>query len=307
MKRRNLLAATAAVTTLPLPLQAHANAQGNAQPASFNAEDLAHAAHLRDLGLQDTNAWQLVQQLCTQVGARPAGSPGDAKAVAWAQAALLRLGLSNVRAEAVPLRIWQRGPASARLVGPVIEPLVMAALGNSVAAPEGGIEADIAWYPDFAALKADTSDSARGRIVFIDQKTERTRDGRGYGSAVVARAQGAIEAGKRGALAMGIRSIGTSGARAGGKDGSERIAHTGAMRYELGLPRIPAFAVSVPDADRLAALHAEGKPLRLQLHLQARSDVEATTHNVIAEVPGGDLAHEVVLIGAHLDSWDLGV
>jgi hypothetical protein len=79
------------------------------------------------------------------------------------------------------------------------------------------------------------------------------------------------------------------------------------MRYELGLPRIPAFAVSVPDADRLAALHGEGKTLRLKLQLQARGDVEATTHNVIAEVPGGDLAHEIVLISAHLDSWDLGV
>lgn len=287
MRRRQVLAATAALTAMPLP----------AQTASFSTDDLAHAARLRELGAADGEAWHLVQQLCNQVGARPAGSAADARAVAWAQAAMQRLRLSNVRAEALPLRIWQRGPASARLVAPAGEALVMAALGNSVAAPEGGIEAEIAWYPDFAALKADTSDRARGRIVFIDQKTERTRDGRGYGTAVVARSNGAIEAGKRGALALGIRSIGTA---------NERIAHTGAMRYELGLPRIPAFAVSVPDADRLAALHTDGKTLRLQLHLQAHSGVEATTHNVIAEVPGGDLAHEIVLIGAHLDSWDLG-
>jgi hypothetical protein len=292
MNRRSLLAATAALTALPVHPQA----------AAFSTEDLAHAARLRDLGLADGEAWRLVQQLCNEVGARPAGSAGDAKAVAWAQAAMQRLRLNNVRAEALPVRVWQRGPASARLVGPVSEPLVMAALGNSVAAPEGGIEADIAWYPDFAALKSDATDRARGRIVFIDQKTERTRDGRGYGQAVAARGLGAIVAARRGAVALGIRSIGTSGARDG-----EPVAHTGAMRYELGLPRIPAFAVSVPDADRLAALHGEGKTLRLKLQLQARGDVEATTHNVIAEVPGGDLAHEIVLISAHLDSWDLGV
>lgn len=264
----------------------------------FSPEDLQHAERLRDAGLSDSAAWRLVQQLCNEVGARPAGSAGDAKAVAWAQQALRGLKLQQVRADAIPLRVWQRGPASARLVAPVAEPVVMTALGNSVAAPEGGIEAELAVYPDFAALKADTSDRARGRIVFIDQKTERARDGRGYSAAVPARSQGAVEAAKRGAVALAIRSIGTD---------NERIAHTGAMRYELGQPQIPAFAVSVPDAERMAALHAGGATLRLHFALAARSGVEVVTHNVIGEVPGTDLADEIVLLGAHLDSWDLGV
>ena len=272
-----------------------------AQPVVFSTADLRHAEHLRDAALTDDTAWALLQELCNQVGARPAGSAADARAVAWAQAAMTRLDLVNVRAESLAMRRWVRGPASARLVAPVQEPLVMLALGNSVAAPPGGIEADVAWYADLDALKADTSERARGRIVFIDQKTERARDGRGYGTAVSARVSGAVEAAKRGALALAIRSIGTSSASAG-----ERIAHTGAMRYEIGVPRIPAFAVSVPDADRLAALNAQGQTLRLQLNLEAQSDVDATTHNVIGEVPGTDLAHEIVLISAHLDSWDLG-
>ena len=292
MKRRPLLAAGLLSAAAPW-----ARAQPEPPPL-FSPEDLQHAIRLRDAGLADGEAWRLVQELCTQVGARPAGSPGDAKAVAWAQQALRGLKLQQVRADAIPLRVWQRGPASARLVAPVAEPLVMTALGNSVAAPEGGIEAELAVYPDFAALKADTSDRARGRIVFIDQKTDRARDGRGYGAAVPARSQGAVEAAKRGALALAIRSIGTD---------RERIAHTGAMRYELGQPQIPAFAVSVPDAERIAALHAGGATLRLQFTLAARSGVEAVTHNVIAELPGSDLADEIVLLGAHLDSWDLGV
>jgi hypothetical protein len=293
MKRRELMALAA--------LGAAGLARAQAAPA-YTAEDLAHATRLRELGMADGQAWALVQQLCNEVGARPAGSAGDVKAAAWGQDALRRLGLQNVRAESTALRVWQRGPAAARLVAPQTLPLVMAALGNSVAAPEGGIEADIAWYADFESLKTDTSDRARGKIVFIDQKTERFKDGRGYGAAVVARAQGPIEAARRGAVALAIRSIGTD---------SDPIAHTGATRYEIGVPRIPAFAVSVPDANRLAALQskveAEGKALRLQFTLASKSDVEATTANIIGEIPGTDLAHEIVCIGGHLDSWDLGV
>jgi hypothetical protein len=222
-----------------------------------------------------------------------------------------------VRAEPLPLKVWQRGPASATLVVAGAQkpgspsrrqPLVMAALGNSVPTPEEGLRAEIAWYESLAALQAEdpATSRARGRIVFIDQRMERTRNGAGYGAAVGARSQGAIEAARRGALAVGIRSIGTSGGTSAGNTGGEPVAHTGAMRYDLSLPRIPGFAVAVADADLIAQLRAAGAPLALELQLQARSDVEATTHNVIGEIPGTDLAQEVVLIGAHLDSWDVG-
>lgn len=296
MNRRDLIGAAALLACGSGRAQAPA-ASAAAAASAFAAEDLQHAEHLRAAGLEDKESWAFVQELCNTIGPRPAGSDNEKKAAAWAEARLKGLGLSNVRIESTPMKAWRRGPAAAKLVAPVAEPLVMVALGNSIAAPPAGIEADIAWYPDFAALKADTSERAKGRIVFIDQKTERTRDGTGYGAAVVARSQGAVEAAKRGALAVGIRSIGTD---------NERIAHTGAMRYELGLPRIPAFAVSVPDADRIAALNATGRTLRMQFTLDAQSDVETTTQNVIAEVPGTDLANEIVLIGGHLDSWDLG-
>jgi carboxypeptidase Q len=290
MKRRGLLAAAAALAAAP-GVQAQS-------AAGFDAADITAAERLRDAAMADTHAWRLLRELCTQVGARSAGSPGDAKAVAWAQVALKDLALAKVRAEPIPIRAWVRGPASAKLITPSAQDLVIAALGNSVAAPADGIEAEVAWYADIAALRADTSGRAKDRIVIVDQKTERTRDGRGYGAAVGARTTGAVEAAKRGAVAFGVRSIGTN---------RERIAHTGAMRYEISVPRIPAFAISVPDAEALAAHQAEGKPMRLQLRMNNQTDVDATTHNVIAEVPGsGDLAQEIVLISAHLDSWDLG-
>jgi carboxypeptidase Q len=251
---------------------------------------------LRDAALADREAYALVESLTTEVGARPAGSPQDAKAVQWAVTQARRLGLANVSAQAVPSRVWQRGPAQARLTTPTQQPLVMTALGNSVGTGERGIEAEIAYYADLEALKADASERPRGRIVFIDQKTERTKDGRGYGLAVLARLNGAVEAARRGALAVAIRSIGTD---------RDRIAHTGAMRYEPQVAQIPAFAVSVPDADLIARLAARGA-VKMQFSLQSQAGVEATSHNVIAEVPGTDLAHEIVLIGAHLDTWDVG-
>jgi hypothetical protein len=163
-----------------------------------------------------------------------------------------------------------------------------------------------------AATAASAKRSANGRIVFIDQKTERARDGSGYGRAVGARLNGPVEAARRGAVAFGLRSVGTSGGAAplgaptDAPRDAQRIAHTGATRYDFRVRPIPAFAVSVPDADVMAARVAQGETLRMRVQMDNRSDVPAITHNVMGEVPGTDLAHEVVLIGAHLDSWDLG-
>ncbi len=267
--------------------------------ATTSDDDLAHAAVLRTRGLSDTLAYTLVESLVTEVGARPAGSVNDARAVAWALAQLEGLGFASVRAEPVALRVWQRGPAQARLTAPFERPLVILALGNSVATLPGGLEAELVYYTDFESLRSEPVDAgrARGRIVYIDQKAERARDGSSYGRAVLARVAGAVEAARRGALAVAIRSIGTD---------QDRIAHTGAMLYDAQVARIPALAVSIPDADVIARLHARGHTLRMQLSLQSQAGIDAVSHNVIAEVPGTDLAHEVVLLGAHLDSWDVG-
>lgn len=285
--RRGALGLTAAWA---LPLRANA---ANA----FSEADLAHAAALRERALGDGLAWSLVESLVTEVGPRPAGSEADARAVAWALGQGRRLGLSAVRAEPVPLRIWQRGPSEARLTAPHPRSLVMAALGNSAATPENGLEAELAVYPDLAALRADDSGRARGRIVFIDQRMERTIDGRGYGQAVQARTLGPVEAARKGALALVLRSIGTD---------RDRVAHTGAMSLDPNVPAIPAAALSAPDADLIGRLHAGGQALRMRLRIQAVSGVEALTHNVIAEVPGTDRAEEIVMLSAHLDSWDVG-
>lgn len=268
-----------------------------AQPAEpFSESDLAQAARLRDLALKDTTAYALVDSLVREIGPRPAGSPAYDRATQWALAQLRRLGFSNVRAEPVSLQMWRRAQTSVELVEPEARALVAVALGNSVGTQGRPIEAEIAYYPDFDALKADTSDRARGRIVFIDQRMQRTRDESGYGHAVRARSAGAVEAARRGAIAHVIRSIGTD---------HDAIAHTGMMRYDAQVTKIPSLAVSIPDAERIAALHAAGRNVRLRVTMQDTTRESATAHNVIAEVPGSDLAGEIVLVGAHLDSWDI--
>lgn len=300
------------------PVQSQSAPQAAASgPLSFSAEDLATARGLIEQAGRSPLAWRLINELAGGIGPRPAGSEGDRRAVAWAQKSLAEIGLQRVATQRIELNTWQRGPASAQLLGAPPRELVLAALGNSISTPAEGLEAEVAWYPSLAALMEEPADPAksraRGRIVFVDQRTERARDGSGYGRSAGARLNGPVEAARRGALAYGLRSVGTSGGSPPSADvptnaerDRQRIAHTGATRYDLRVPLIPAFAVSVPDADVIAARVAAGETLRMKVKLQNRTQVPGETHNVVADIPGTDLAQEVVLIGAHLDSWDLG-
>ena len=289
-KRRHLLAAWAGATLLPRQILAQ-------DIPLWTESDLQQALALRDMAPTDNLAYRLVDSLVTEVGSRPAGSAADPRAVEWALTKLKALGFSNVRTDPVAVKAWRAGPVSVDITAPFAHRLVATALGNSVGTPAGGLEAEMAYYPDFASLKADTSDRAKGRIVFINQKMERSRDGSGYSSAVMARFAGAVEAARRGAVAVAIRSIGTD---------RDRLAHTGGMRYDPQLRQVPALAVSVPDADLIERLQRYGRPVVMRLNVQSETGLDATSHNVIAEVPGTDLADEIVLLGAHLDSWHVG-
>jgi Zn-dependent M28 family amino/carboxypeptidase len=137
----------------------------------------------------------------------------------------------------------------------------------------------------------------KGRIVFYDVHMERTRDASGYGRAVVVRGAGASRAAKLGAVAVLIRSIGTD---------HNRTPHTGTMRYQDGVAKIPAAALSVPDAELLAAEVASGKPVTFRLKLGAHMLPDVETASVVGDIPGREKPDEIVLLGAHLDSWDLG-
>lgn len=270
-----------------------------AQPATAAGD--AAAATLRDQALAGDHAYELARALAIDVGPRPAGSDADRRALAWAEQALGAVGLAAVRREEVTVPRWERGEAAARLTGVASQPLVLAALGGSVGTPEEGIEAEVVRFPSVAALTAAPPGAAAGRIVFIDQPMRRTRDLSGYREAQPARNAGAAAAARQGALAVVIRSVGTS---------TDRLPHTGRVIYETGAPPIPAAALAVPDAEllaaRLARAAAGGEAVRVWLRLTCRMLPDARSANLIAEVVGRERPEEIVLLGAHLDSWDLG-
>lgn len=245
--------------------------------------------------LASSHAYSIVRSLCDEVGPRMAGSPGDRAAVAWAQRTMHGLGLSNVRAEKVHVTHWERGDGHAAIVSPVPMPLSVAALGGSVSTPARGIDADVVEAANVEELRKLGADAVRGKIVFLDPQVRRARDGAGYGESVGNRHYGAREAAKLGAVAMLLRSIGTD---------HDRLPHTGAKSKDEH--EIPAAALAVPDAEALHRILAERKTVRVHLALSAHTLPDAESANVIGEVPGRERPGEIVLIGAHLDSWDLG-
>jgi carboxypeptidase Q len=289
------------VPIILLSLAGAATAQSPPQPSSTLPTPLIErAATLRDAALAGTRALEIVRSLTFEVGPRSAGSPGDRAAVDWALRTLRQLGFENVHAEKVTVPHWDRGTISGEILSPWPQPVVLAALGGSVgtsAAGDAGIEAEVVEVPSLAAL--DKLDPARvqGKIVFYNVRMERTRDVSGYRDAVPVRGAGASRAAKRGAVAVLLRSIGT---------GHDRFPHTGAMRYEEGGTKIPAVALSPADADLLAAEVASGRPVRFRLRSTARMLPEAESANVVGEIRGRERPDEIVLLGAHLDSWDLG-
>ncbi len=249
-------------------------------------------------GLADNRAYGLVSDLTTRIGARPGGSPEEASARDWAMFELKRLGFRNVRVEPFEVEGWRRGPIEVELLSPRGQSIVATALGYSPGAPAGGVEGEIVFFDTMADLRAAAPGSLKGRIAFVNQVTPRAQDGSGYGWSVGARARGAQEASKRGAVGLLLRSIGTS---------THRFAHTGGQSYEAGVTRIPAAAISAPDANLLKRLSETTRaPLRVRIRLDAESLGPRQSGNVIGEIPGREKPEEIVVLGAHLDSWDLG-
>lgn len=254
-------------------------------------------AALRDAALKDSLAYEITEGLTTEVGQRLAGTEAEARARDWGVAKLKALGFSNVRIETFDMPVWVRGEERAEIVSPFPQKIVLAALGNSGATPPEGIEAQIAYFPTLADLQAAPDGSLKGKIAFVSHTMKATQDGSSYGYFGVARRQGPNIAAKKGAAAIIIRSIGTD---------SHRVPHTGSTNFDPGMTRIPAAALSIPDAENLERMLKRDKPLTMKLVLTPRFAGTARSGNVIAEVPGTDPSAGIVLIGGHLDSWDLG-
>ena len=266
-------------------------------PAALPPDVKATAANLQKEALAGTRAFDIVRSLTVEVGPRPAGSRAYDAAVEWGLRTLKDLGFSNVHAEKVTVPHWVRGAESGEILAPYRQPVHLAALGGSIGTPEEGIEAEVIEVPSLDAVDKLDPAQVQGKIVFYDVHMDREKDGSGYGRAVPVRGAGASRAAKLGAVAVLIRSIGTD---------NNRTPHTGGMRYQDGVRQIPAAALSIPDADLLAVEVASGKPVTFRLKLGARALPEVETASVVGDIPGREKPEEIVLLGAHLDSWDLG-
>jgi hypothetical protein len=262
----------------------------------LSAKAIANAEKLRDQGVAGSDAFAITESLTTEVGPRMAGSPADARAVEWAKAKFKALGFDRVTTEPVTFVAWRRRHESAEVLAPFPQPLHVTALGHTVGTGATPLEAEVVEFATLDALKAAPDASLGGRIAYISNRMERKKDGSGYGPAVMARG-GASEAAKKGASALVIRSIGTD---------HDRMPHTGAQHYAEGARQIPAAALSNPDADLLSNMLRRGQPVRIRLDLDVGEAETVTSYNVIGEITGRDKRKEAVIIGGHLDSWDLG-
>lgn len=242
-------------------------------------------------------AYGLVESLTVEVGPRLAGTEADLRSVVWAERQFQQLGFDKVWREPFEMLYWERGQASLTVAAPFHQSLVVTALGGSVGTPFDGISSQVVMFNTLEELTQANAADVKDRIVFINHALERDIRGGFYGQVVGGRARGAVEAAKLGAKAIVIRSVGSS---------NNRFAHTGQMRYEDGIERIPAAAISVPDAQQLSKMLAINPELTLSLQMSNNLPGTVTSHNVIAEITGSKRPDEIVLISAHLDSWDEG-
>jgi hypothetical protein len=254
------------------------------------------ASSIGQKALNDPAAFDFVESLTTEIGQRLAGTEAHQRAVAWAETKLKAAGFENVHSEPFTLRAWIRGTESADIVGAVPQHLAVTTLGGSVATDANGIEAEVALFHTYDELLAAAPGSLNGKIAVVTQRMVRAQDGSGYGAASRIRRSGPSEAAKRGAVAYLLRSLSTD---------NRRLPHTGALDYQEDAPKIPAAALSVPDAEQLDRLTARG-PVKIRLLLTPAFKENAPPWNVVGEIKGSSRPDEIVLIGGHLDSWDLG-
>jgi hypothetical protein len=256
------------------------------------------AKQMRDRALHDDTAYRIVSSLTTEVGPRLAGSDADLHAREWAVAKFKALGFDKVYTEPVTFPLWQRRSESGAIVAPFPQPLVLTALGYSPGTPKGGLTAAVVKFDSLDALKAADPATVKGKIVYVDYRMHREKDGHDYGTGSAVRTAGPPLAAAKGAAGYLLRSAGT--------DAHQRIAHTGVTGFHEGGSSIPAAALSNPDADQLERVLAYGKPVTVRLDLDCGIVGQYTGANVIGEITGRKYPDQVVAIGGHLDSWDPG-
>lgn len=280
----------------------------SAQPL-FTKDFLDQVSALRDKALTDNTAYDITESLTTEVGPRLAGSAGDALAVKWAVNKFNEMGFDKVRTEPATFRRWIRGAETAEIISPYPHDVKITALGGSFPTPKKGITGEIVHFATIDDLKAADAKLVKGKITFISNRMNREKNGSGYGRANGARYLSAFITAQKGGIGAIIRSIGTDNNRdphTGMMKAAELDEKTGEITYYKESQLVPAGAISNPDADLLVNMIKRKKPVTFKMTLGSHWGKEYTSYNVIGDVIGRKKPDEVVVIGGHLDSWDLG-
>jgi carboxypeptidase Q len=279
-----------AIATVVLVVSVTSASRAVVRPPSW-LDAYRDAAHrLIGESMSTTFAWERLALLGDTFGHRLSGSEGLEKAIVWAAAEMKKDGLENVRTEPVKVPHWVRGRESLEIVEPHHSALAMLGLGNSVGTAPDGVEADVIVLRSFAELDA-AAGRVKGKIVLFNVPFTT------YGETVAYRTGGPSRAAARGAVAMLVRAVGPPGLR---------TPHTGVLTYTAADPKIPAASIATEDADRLQRMQDRGTRIRLRLKMEAKFLPDADSANVVAEIRGSERPDEVVVVGGHFDSWDVG-
>jgi carboxypeptidase Q len=245
---------------------------------------------LIDVAMSDTAGFLRLGNMCDTFGPRFSGTDNLEKAIDWILDEMKADGLQNVHGEEVMIPKWVRGNESAHMISPWKKELHMLGLGGSIATPKNGITAEVFVVKSFDDLE-ERSDEAKGKIILFNVPFTN------YGKTVQYRSGGAIAASKAGAVASIIRSVGPY---------SMNTPHTGGMRYEDGVAKIPHAAITVEDASMIARMIERGQKVKITLKMEAHFEDDSPSRNVVAEIEGSEFPEEVIVMGGHIDSWDVG-
>lgn len=292
--------------TLPQPATADAppvdppTSESVAPPEpTLDQKYLDAAAKLTAMAEEDTRAWERLAYVADTFGHRLSGSASLERTIDWAIETMIADGLSNPRREKVMVPHWVRGQESAEILVPNKRPLPVLGLGMTVGTPAAGITAEVVVVNTLDELDTRSAE-LKDKIVVINQAMpafDHEHHDAHYGTTVQIRAHGASKAGGYGAKAVLVRSVTAN---------SLRTLHTGALNYDPDKPKIPAAAITPEDADYFARTAARGQPIKVKLKLGAKQLPDAVSANAVAELPGREKPEEIVIIGGHIDSWDVG-
>ena len=269
---------------------------------SQNDEEVMKEIYNQSLTKGKSYDW--LNYLSNQIGSRLSGSLGAEKAVAWGKEELDKLGLDKVWLQPVMVPKWVRGAKEYAFIES--EPgktttVNICALGGSVATPALGIKANVVEIHNFEELAALGKENIEGKIVFFNRpmQADLIHTFEAYGGCVNQRGQGAVEAANYGAVAVVVRSMNLR---------LDDLPHTGAMNYgDTSVEnRIPAAAISTNDAELLSTMLNLDKNIKFYFKQNCKQLSDVQSYNVIGEITGSEFPKQYMVVGGHLDSWDLG-